>query len=147
MNYNSMLSDITVSEFIGLIGATAFIVLIGYVITRIILFVLEMIIFLFRKDKYRAKYDCAYLYALKHMAKLRNQVKNARSEKAFYLFYNRMVGAFETYVHLGLFTYKQFIKLCDVRGVYVFNEVQRKIYEENWNNESTQEHTKINPNN
>lgn len=40
-----------------------------------------------------------------------------------------MVGAFETYVHLGLFTYKQFDKLCDVRGVYVFNEVQRKMYE------------------
>ena len=125
-----MLSDITVSEFIALMGTIIVIAFIGWLIAQIIIFVLDMILFLIRKDKYRAKYDCAYLYALKHIAKLRNQVKNARSEKAFFLFYNRLVGAFETYVHLGIFTYKQFDKLCDVRGVYVFNEVQRKMYED-----------------
>ena len=92
---------------------------------------IEMILFLIRKDKYKAGYDCAQLYALKHMAKLRKQVKNARSEKAYFLFYNRLVGAFETYVHLGIFTYKQFDKLCDVRGKFVFNQVQKKMYEEN----------------
>lgn len=122
MNYNSMLSDITVSEFIALMGTMIVIVFIGCCISRIIVFVLEMILFLIRKDKYRAKYNCAQLYALKHMAKLRKQVKNARSEKAYYLFYNRMVGAFETYVSLGIFTYKQFDKLCDIRGVYVWQQ-------------------------
>jgi len=140
MDFTLKLSEVTVHEFILLIGSIVFSVFIGLFISRIIIFILEMIIFSIRKNKYKAGYDCAHLYALKHIAKLRKQVKSAKSEKAYFLFYNRLVGAFETYVHLGIFTYKQFEKLCDVRDVYVLREGKK-------NNEEFEEHTEINPNN
>ena len=76
------------------------------------------------------------------MAKHRKQVRNAPTEKAFYLYYNRMIGAYESYVALGIFKDDVCTKLLDVRGVNVWKQGS-----EDNKNEITEEYTKINPNN
>lgn len=137
---NIRLCDLTVTEFIGIVLSLLFIIFMFYMMCQIICIILDILFFFIRKDKYRTRRDLLYIYALKDMAKHRKQVRNAPTEKAFYLYYNRMIGAYESYVTLGVFKDDVCTKLLDVRGVYVWRE-------RNKNNEEFEEHTEINPNN
>ena len=122
MDFTLKLSEITVTEFVALIATLILIIYIVWTIGQIIYIVLDILCFFIRKDKYRTRRDLLYIYALKDMAKHRKQVRNAPTEKAFYLYYNRMIGAYESYVALGVFKDDVCNKLLDVRGVYVWKQ-------------------------
>ncbi len=140
MDFTLKLSEITVTEFVALIATLTLIIYIVWTIGQIIYIILDILYFFIRKDKYHTRRDLLYIYALKDMARHRKQVRNAPTEKAFYLYYNRMIGAYESYVALGVFKGEVCTKLLDVRGVYVWREGKK-------NNEESKEHTKVNPNN
>lgn len=122
MDFTLKLSEITVTEFFALIATLILIVYVVWTIGQIIYIILDILCFFIRKDKYHTRRDLLYIYALKDMAKHRKQVRNAPTEKAFYLYYNRMVGAYESYVALGIFKGDVCSKLLDVRGVYLWKQ-------------------------
>lgn len=123
MDFTLKLSEITVTEFVALIISLVFVIFMVYMIGQIIYIILDILFFLIRKDKYHTRRDLLYIYALKDMAKHRKQVRNAPTEKAFYLYYNRMIGAYESYVALGIFKDDVCTKLLDVRRcVYVWQQ-------------------------
>ncbi|MBP1559723.1 MAG: hypothetical protein J6C96_00545 [Oscillospiraceae bacterium] len=115
---NMLMSELTVSElvtfFVCLFIFLAIILVVGFLIIKVVDFILDLILYLIRKDKYHSRSDFLYIHALRHMARLRQQVKSAKSEKSYFLFYNRLLGAYESYVQLGLFSYNAFPKLTDV---------------------------------
>lgn len=141
MDLTLKLSEITIFEFISVIAALVFTIFMVWFLLQMIYLLLDVLFFVFCKNKYRTRRrELLYIYALKDMAKHRKQVRNAPTEKAFYLYYNRMIGAYESYVALGIFKDNVCSKLLDIRGVYVWKKRSNE-------NESAQEHTKINPNN
>ena len=123
MDFTLKLSEITVIEFISVMAAFALVILAAWFVYKSVVLLMDGLFFIFCRNKYRTRrYELLYIYALKDMAKHRRQVRNAPSEKAFYLYYNRMIGAYESYVALGIFKDDVCSKLLDVRGVYVWKQ-------------------------
>lgn len=109
MNTNELmkmtLNELTVEQFIavilGVLIAVVFVVIIFFALLGIFEILFDFVFYLVFKDKrlggWWFKRDlCAYIGRLKH------QTIKAPTEKAYYLYYNRLVGAVEAFLKFGL---------------------------------------------
>lgn len=125
-----LLGELTVEQYIVLI-ATFCGVLFGLIFIALCLFglikeIFAFIEYFFRKDKYKQR-DFAKKEAYKYIAILKRQCLNAPTEYAFYLYYNRFIGAIDMASRLGLISCcdKDFFKLVNIRGKFKYIENDR----------------------
>ncbi len=99
------INELTLEQFVfvafTLLVCTALAVIVFIMILQIIGMLIDLVFYLVCKDKRHGgwwfKRDlCRYIGALKH------QTINAPSEKAYYLYYNRLIGAVEALFRFGL---------------------------------------------
>lgn len=111
------LSDLTLEQFFIvafiLLVCVAFTVLIFLEIYEILSLLFDLICYLLCKDKrlggwFFKRNLCRYIGALKH------QTIKAPTEKAYYLYYNRLVGAVEALSNFGLIDSKLFLKFISI---------------------------------
>ncbi len=105
------LSELTFEQFVviafALLVGALIAVIIFIMILQLIGLLIDLVFYLVCKDKRHGgwwfKRDlCRYIGALKH------QIINAPSEKAYYLYYNRLAGAVEALSYCGLVDSKLF---------------------------------------
>lgn len=109
MNNNELmemtLNELTVEQFIsvilGVLIAVVFTVIIFFAFLGVLNILVDFILYLLCKDKrlggWFFKRDlCQYIGRLKY------QTIQAPTEKAYYLYYNRLVGAVEAFLKFGL---------------------------------------------
>lgn len=123
-----LIGELTVEQYITLIGYIFGLIILSClcasIIFHIIKFIIDMIEYSIRKDKYKNR-DFATIRAYKHIAILRRQFKSARTETEYYIFYNRLTAAFMAYVEIGLIPYEHFLKIVRVCPVYCKNFYER----------------------
>ncbi len=88
-----------------------------FVLCYFVKFVFDIIRFLFRKDKYKEP-DYIRLKGFSLICRLRKQAENAPTEKAYFLYYNRLLGALLLMTELGIIPRGSSSKLFDVKGKY-----------------------------
>lgn len=122
------LSELTLEQFVSvaftLLVCTAFAVIVFIMILQIIGMLIDLVFYLVCKDKRHGgwwfKRDlCRYIGALKH------QTINAPSEKAYYLYYNRLVGAVEALFYSGLIDNKLYLKLA-AKGIPSYYDLKKE---------------------
>ncbi len=120
-NMKMLLSDLTIEQFKELVlcflsfFTTLFLkLLLTYYIVK---FILNILVFLFRKDKYKEP-DYIRLKGFRLICRLRKQAENAPTEKAYFLYYNRLLGALLLMTELGIIPRGSSPKLFDVKGKY-----------------------------
>ncbi len=133
------LSDLTLEQFVflalTLLICTAFAVIVFIMILQIIGMLIDLVFYLVCKDKRHGgwwfKRDlCRYIGALKH------QTIKASSEKAYYLYYNRLVGAVEALFRFGLINNDLYLKLA-AKGIPSYYDLKKE--RESDENKSTKE--------
>lgn len=137
------LNELTLEQFVfvalTLLVCTALAVIIFIMILQIIGMLIDLVFYLVCKDKRHGgwwfKRDlCRYIGALKH------QTINAPSEKAYYLYYNRLLGAAEALFNFGLIDGKLFLKFA-VKGIPSYYDLKKE--READENKSTKERPEI----
>lgn len=125
-----LLGELTVEQYIVLI-ATFCGVLFGLIFIAVCLFglikeIFAFIEYFFCKDKYKHR-DFSRKEAYKYIAILKRQCLNAPTEYAFYLYYNRFIGAIDMASRVGLISCcdKNFFKLVNIRGKFKCTENER----------------------
>ena len=116
-----LLSDLSTEEFtdfivqiMGMVFGFVFVVIVAcYITCYLFKEFVDIVLFIIRGDKYRSKSSAVYMLAVRHMAELRKQVKYSKSEKAYFLFYNQLLGAFHAYTRLGILGHDSFLKFCN----------------------------------
>ena len=133
------LNELTLEQFVfvalTLLVCTALAVIIFIMILQIIGMLIDLVFYLVCKDKRHGgwwfKRDlCRYIGALKH------QTVNSPSEKAYYLYYNRLVGAVEALFRFGLIDNELYLKLA-AKGIPSYYNLKKE--READENESTKE--------
>lgn len=122
------LSELTLEQFVSvaftLLVCTAFAVIVFIMILQIIGMLIDLVFYLVCKDKRHGgwwfKRDlCRYIGALKH------QTIKAPTEKAYYLYYNRLLGAAEALFDFGLIDGKLFLKFA-VKGIPSYYDLKKE---------------------
>ncbi len=117
----TLLSDMTVEQFQSLMGTLVgfciVLFLLIFVICYLAKYLIDFIMFLFRKDKYKEP-DYIRLKGFSLICRLRKQAENAPTEKAYFLYYNRLLGALLVLTELGIISRHASPKLFDVKGKY-----------------------------
>lgn len=121
MNINEfmkmILSDLTVEQFIavvsGVLISAIFVVIVFFMICGILKLLVDLVCFLLFKDKrlggwWYKRSVCAYI------GRLKNQVIKAPNEKAYYLYYNRLIGAVEALLEFGIIDTRLCLKFTAV---------------------------------
>ena len=121
MNANEImgmtLNELTVLQFIavmaGVLISAIFVVIIFFTLFDILKLLFDLVCYLVCKDKrlggWWFKRDvCGYIGRLKH------QTMKAPTEKAYYLYYNRLIGAIEVLLQFGIIDTKLFLKFSVV---------------------------------
>lgn len=121
MNANEIfemtLNELTVKQFVvvmfTILICTALAVIIFFTIFEILQLIVDFVFFCFRKTKrlggWWFKRDvCRYMGRLKH------QTIKAPTEKAYYLYYNRLIGAAEVLNEYGIIDDKLYLKFAVV---------------------------------
>lgn len=121
MNANEImgmsLNDLTVEHFIIIMGVTLISAVFAVVILLSLLSVLKLLIdlvcFLLFKDKrlggwWFKRSVCSYI------GRLKKQVINSPTEKAYYLYYNRLIGAVEALEAFGIIDSRLWLKFTAV---------------------------------
>lgn len=118
--YVMPLGELTVEQYITLIGFIFGLIIVGCAVASIVVDILKIILnlihYAIRKDKYNS--DLIHRRAYKHIAVLRNQFKSARTETEYIIFLNRLSSAFMAYVEVGLIPYEYFDKVFKVSSLY-----------------------------
>ena len=124
-----LLEDLTVNQYIGLIctifGVLGGLVIIAYTIYHLVSLILDYIIYCFRKDKYKSR-NFAAMRAYRHIGRLRKQVKIASTEKAYYLYYNQLIGAVHFAREMGYISEKNVLRIVDIPRNYEKLESEEK---------------------
>lgn len=119
------LSELTVGDYVMLNGMLCGCIVVVYLILRLLLnlvqFIIDFLFYRFSKDKYKNR-DFALVKAHRLLAYFRLRAKRASSETAFYLFYNRLMGAIEFACELGYISDKLAFKISDFRPIYLDEE-------------------------
>ena len=97
--------------------------LIGLSLCELFKFILNLITYFIHKDKYNFDFPF-YMRILRYIGRLRKQVMNAPTEKAYYLYYNQLIGAVHFGSEMGYFSDKNVLRFLDVKSNY-------------WNNHKT----------
>lgn len=126
------LSELTFEQFVviafALLVGALIAVIIFIMILQLIGLLIDLVFYLVCKDKRHGgwwfKRDlCRYIGALKH------QIINAPSEKAYYLYYNRLAGAVEALSYCGLVDSKLFLKFV-AKGIPSYYDLENKRKQE-----------------
>ncbi len=120
----TLLSDMTVEQFqeffgtlLGFYIALAFVI---FVLCYLAKCLIDFIIFLFRKDKYKnVDYFIVKFYS--YISRLRKQVQNAPTYTAYMVYYNRLVGALGLMLDLRIIRPDASAKILDVKCKGDFN--------------------------
>ena len=122
-----LLGELTVNQYIGLIctiiGVLGGLFIIAYTIYHLVNLILDYVIYCFRKDKYKSL-NFAAMRAYRQIAVLRKQVKNAPSERVYYMFYNRLIGAVQFAREMGYIGERNVLKLIDIPFNYGYKEIE-----------------------
>lgn len=137
------LNELTLEQFVfvafTLLVCTALAVIVFIMILQIIGMLIGLVFYLVCKDKRHGgwwfKRDlCRYIGSLKH------QTINAPSEKAYYLYYNRLIGAVEALFRFGLIDNELYLKLA-AKGISSYYDLKKE--READENESTKERSEV----
>ena len=125
------LGEMTGQQFITLLFACLFAVVLAFIIADIMFHILRVIcalvVYLCRKDKYK-QYDFAVVRAYRQIASLRKQVKYAPTEKAYVLYYNQLIGAVHFAREMGYISERNVLRIVDIPCNY---EKEREADESN----------------
>ena len=121
--WQSHLSDLTVNQFMSFLMAFLLLGLIGLSLCELFKFILNLITYFIHNDKYNFDFPF-YMRILRYIGRLRKQVMNAPTEKAYYLYYNQLIGAVHFGSEMGYFSDKNVLRFLDVKSNY-------------WNNHKT----------
>lgn len=139
------LSELTLEQFVlvalTLLVCTALAIIIFIIILQIMGMLIDLVFYLVCKDKRHGgwwfKRDlCRYIGALKH------QTIKAPTEQAYYLYYNRLVGAVEALFRFGLVDNELYLKLA-AKGIPSYYDLKKERAANE--NESTKERAEIYP--
>lgn len=123
------LNELTVEQFIavilGVLIAVVFTVIIFFALFGIFKILVDFVFYLVCKDKrlggWFFKRDfCQYIGSLKR------QTTQAPTEKAYYLYYNRLVGAVEAFLKFGLINNNLALKFIAVPSYEDLNSKESK---------------------
>lgn len=112
-----ILSDLTVEQFIavvsGVLISSIFVVIIFFAICGILKLLVDLVCFLLFKDKrlggwWYKRSVCSYI------GRLKKQVIKSPNEKAYYLYYNRLIGAVEALLEFGIIDTRLWLKFTAV---------------------------------
>lgn len=122
-----LIGELTVEQYIVMLGFIFGLIIISCflfsIISHILNSVLDLIQYAIRKDKYNSR-NFAVLRAYRHIASLRKQVKNAPSEKSYYLFYNRLIGAVQFAREMGYIGERNILRLIDIPFNYGDKDIE-----------------------
>lgn len=111
------LSELTVVEFITVMAviliSAIFVVILFFALLDVLNLLFDLVCYLVCKDKHLGgwwfKRDvCGYIGRLKH------QTIKAPTEKAYYLYYNRLIGAIDVLLQFGIIDTKLWLKFSAV---------------------------------
>ena len=130
-----LLSELTVNQFVFLIGELFGFILLFYILSYLLChitgFVIDFIKHKMNGKKYRNPREIVNIITYRYLRRLRKQVESATTEKEFFLYYNRFIGALGLCLELNLITSEQSGKiLLSIRGKFEFNKIRNKYYEE-----------------
>ena len=132
---NMLVSELTIDQFAGFICGVIVIILfflvLSYVLCQITGFIIDVIKHKVICKKYRNPREIVNIITYRYLRRLRKQVESATTEKEFFLYYNRFIGALGLCLELNLITSEQSGKiLLSIRGKFEFNKIRNKYYEE-----------------
>ena len=136
MNVNEIMempfSELTFQQFVTvfftLLVCTAFVVIIFFTVCEILKILVDFVFYLVCRDKRNGGY-WFNLRLCRYIASLRKKVIHSNNDKAFYLYYNRLIGAVNFGLEMGFYSNERASKFLDVRCKYDYNKIRSKIYE------------------
>lgn len=124
-----LLGELTVEQYIVILGFIFGLIIISCflfsIISHIVNVVLDLIQYAIRKDKYNSR-NFAAMRAYRHIGRLRKQVKIAPTEKAYYLYYNQLIGAVHFAREMGYISEKNVLRIVDIPRNYEKLESEEK---------------------
>lgn len=112
------LNELTVNQFIRLLVCCFAFMILLYSLYALLKFILNLISYFVRKDKYNFPFFSS-VSTLRYIGRLRKQVENAPSEKAYYLYYNQLLGVVLYCENMGYFSRKSTSRFLDVKQNFI----------------------------
>lgn len=117
VDLQTLVGNLTIAEFTYLMGRICGIIFIVlfcvFGFCYLFKFLFDLISYAIRKDKYKIS-DLSGIHVSRYVHLLRRSVMYAPTEKAYFIYYNRLIGAVQLALELGYYDNKMSVELLDV---------------------------------